>query len=55
VVTNDGITIAREIHLEDQFQNMGAQLVKEAGMAASCQRRSRRPPAASPGFPAGGP
>src|SRR3984957_9917882 len=32
VVTNDGVTIAREIHLKDQFQNMGAQLVKEAAM-----------------------
>jgi chaperonin GroEL len=32
VVTNDGVTIAREIHLKDQFQNMGAQLVKEAAI-----------------------
>jgi chaperonin GroEL len=32
VVTNDGVTIAREIHLRDQFQNMGAQLVKEAAI-----------------------
>jgi len=32
VVTNDGVTIAREIHLADQFQNMGAQLVKEAAI-----------------------
>jgi len=30
VVTNDGVTIAREIHLGDPFENMGAQLVKEA-------------------------
>ncbi|NLA71420.1 MAG: chaperonin GroEL, partial [Clostridiaceae bacterium] len=29
VVTNDGVTIAREIELEDRFENMGAQLVKE--------------------------
>ena len=28
VVTNDGVTIAREIDLEDPFENMGAQLVK---------------------------
>ena len=28
-VTNDGVTIAREIELEDPFENMGAQLVKE--------------------------
>ncbi|MDD2363775.1 MAG: chaperonin GroEL [Eubacteriales bacterium] len=29
VITNDGVTIAREIELEDRFENMGAQLVKE--------------------------
>jgi chaperonin GroEL len=28
-ITNDGVTIAREIELEDSFENMGAQLVKE--------------------------
>jgi len=28
-ITNDGVTIAKEIELEDKFQNMGAQLVKE--------------------------
>jgi chaperonin GroEL len=28
-ITNDGVTIAREIELEDQYENMGAQLVKE--------------------------
>ncbi len=32
VVTNDGVTIAREIHLRDQFENKGAQLVKEAAI-----------------------
>ncbi|MFI5610899.1 chaperonin GroEL [Amycolatopsis sp. NPDC051903] len=32
VVTNDGVTIAREVHLRDQFENMGAQLVKEAAI-----------------------
>src|SRR6202000_914351 len=32
VVTNDGVTIAREIHLRDQFENRGAQLVKEAAI-----------------------
>ena len=32
VVTNDGVTIAREIHLGNQFENMGAQLVKEAAI-----------------------
>jgi len=29
-VTNDGVTIAKEIELEDHLQNMGAQLIKEA-------------------------
>ncbi len=32
VVTNDGVTIAREVHLRDPFENMGAQLVKEAAI-----------------------
>ena len=31
-VTNDGVTIAREIYLRDPFENMGAQLVKEAAV-----------------------
>ena len=30
LITNDGVTIAKEIELEDPFENMGAQLVKEA-------------------------
>lgn len=29
LITNDGVTIAREIELEDRYENMGAQLVKE--------------------------
>src|ERR1700732_288378 len=28
-ITNDGVTIAREVELEDPFENMGGQLVKE--------------------------
>src|SRR5664279_134088 len=28
-ITNDGVTIARDIELEDPFENMGAQLLKE--------------------------
>ena len=32
VVTNDGVTIARELYLSDPFENMGAQLVKEAAI-----------------------
>ena len=29
VITNDGVSIAREIELEDRFENAGAQLIKE--------------------------
>ena len=29
LITNDGVTIAKEIELEDPFENMGAQIVKE--------------------------
>ena len=29
IITNDGVTIAKEIELEDAFENMGAQLIKE--------------------------
>ena len=29
LITNDGVSIAREIELEDPYENMGAQLVKE--------------------------
>jgi chaperonin GroEL len=30
IITNDGVTIAKEVELEDKYENMGAQLVKEA-------------------------
>ncbi len=30
LITNDGVTIAKEIELEDKFENMGAQLIREA-------------------------
>ncbi|AYD39490.1 chaperonin GroEL [Clostridium fermenticellae] len=32
LITNDGVTIAREIELEDPYENMGAQLVKEVSI-----------------------
>lgn len=32
LITNDGVTIAKEIELEDAFENMGAQLVKEVSI-----------------------
>ena len=34
-VTKDGVTVAREIELEDKFQNMGAQMVKEVASKTS--------------------
>ncbi len=32
LITNDGVTIAKEIELEDPMENMGAQLVKEVAI-----------------------
>src|ERR1700680_4622743 len=32
IVTNDGVTIARDLDFKDHFENMGAQLVKEAAI-----------------------
>src|ERR671939_1962634 len=34
-ITNDGVTIAREIELSDQYKNMGAQLVREVANRTS--------------------
>ncbi|SIO93624.1 chaperonin GroEL [Vibrio spartinae] len=34
-ITKDGVTVAREIELEDKFQNMGAQMVKEVASQAN--------------------
>src|SRR6187549_4108992 len=34
-ITNDGVSIAREIELSDQYQNMGAQLVREVANKTS--------------------
>ena len=39
-VTKDGVTVAKEIELEDKFENMGAQMVKE--VATQDLRRRRR-------------
>ena len=38
-VTKDGVTVAKEVELEDRFQNMGAQMVRE--VAFQDQRPSR--------------
>lgn len=35
LITNDGVSIAKEIELEDPFENMGAQLVKEVATKAN--------------------
>ncbi len=35
LITNDGVTIAREIELEDPFENMGASLVKEVAIKSN--------------------
>ena len=32
LITNDGVTIAKEIELDDAFENMGAQLIKEVAI-----------------------
>ena len=34
-VTKDGVTVAKEIELEDKFENMGAQMVKEVASKTS--------------------
>jgi chaperonin GroEL len=35
IITKDGVTVAKEIELEDRFENMGAQLVKEVAFQSS--------------------
>ena len=35
-VTHDGVSVAKEIELEDPFENMGAQLLKEAAQKTEC-------------------
>ena len=35
VVTKDGVTVAKEIELDDKFENMGAQMVKEVASKTS--------------------
>ena len=36
-ITKDGVTVAKEVELEDQFQNMGAQMVKEVASKTNDQ------------------
>ena len=48
LITNDGVTIAKDIELEDPFENMGAQIVKEVATKTNdeesnkCSSRSNR-------------
>ncbi len=39
LITNDGVTIAKDIELDDPFENMGAQLVKEVATLPPVQTR----------------
>ncbi len=39
-VTKDGVTVAKEIELEDKFANMGAQMVKEVAAKTNEDRKS---------------
>ena len=41
LITNDGVTIAKEIELDDAFENMGAQLVKEVATKTNDVGRRR--------------
>ena len=38
-VTKDGVSVAKEIELDDKFENMGAQMVKEVASKTSRRRR----------------
>ena len=42
LITNDGVTIAKEIELEDPFENMGAQLVRYNNCHTSCSGSHQR-------------
>ena len=39
-ITKDGVSVAKEIELEDKFENMGAQMVKEVSSQTSEDRKS---------------
>jgi chaperonin GroEL len=42
-ITHDGVTVAKEIELEDPFENMGAQLLKEAATKTNCSSAASWP------------
>jgi chaperonin GroEL len=41
-ITKDGVTVAKEIELENKFENMGAQMVKEVAIQRGFQAGRRR-------------
>ena len=43
LITNDGVTIAKEIELEDGFENMGAQLIREVASRKGARTSSGKP------------
>ena len=43
-ITKDGVSVAKEIELEDKFENMGAQMVKEVASQAPTTRPATAPP-----------
>ena len=48
-ITKDGVTVAKEIELEDKFENMGAQMVREVASKTSDQQATAPlPPPCSP-------
>ena len=48
-ITKDGVTVAKEIELEDKFENMGAQMVREvASKTSDLAATARRPRPCSP-------
>jgi len=46
-ITKDGVTVAKEIELEDKFENMGAQMVKEVASRTNESRPTAKRPSAS--------
>ena len=46
-ITNDGVTIARDIELDDPFENMGAQLLRKSRPRPTTSPATARPPRSS--------
>ena len=44
LITNDGVTIAKDVELEDPFENMGAQLIKEVATRQTMSPATAPPP-----------